>query len=157
MDRRQALRKAFPDIAAGSIFIVFGLAFALQSLTYEVGTPFRMGPGFFPLLLGVLMTVLGVMIVASGFVTDREEWLADVPWRGLVLITAAFIFFGLTVRGLGVVPSLFVTTALAGLASVRVRPLTAVLIAAGLTATSVIVFIVALQLRLPLFGPWLRF
>lgn len=157
MDRRQALRKAFPDIAAGAIFVGFGLAFTLQSLTYEVGTPFRMGPGFFPLLLGVIMVVLGLLIIAGGFTTDREGWRADVPWRGLALITLALIFFGLTVRGLGVVPSLFVTTALAGLASVRVRPLTALVIAAALTATSVLVFLVALQLRLSLFGPWIPF
>ncbi len=155
MDRRQALRKALPDILAGAIFVAFGLSFALQSLTYEVGTPFRMGPGFFPLLLGGLVAILGVAIVASGFASEQEESVGGVPWRGLVLITVAFMFFALTVRGLGVVPSLFVTTTLAGLASVRVRPLTAVIIAAGLTATSVIVFIIALQLRLPLFGPWI--
>ena len=157
MDRRQALRKAFPDIAAGAVFIGFGLAFALQSLTYDVGTPFRMGPGFFPLLLGIVLTLLGAVIVASGFNADREGLIGGVPWRGLLLIPLALLFFGLTVRGLGVVPALFVTTSLAGLASVRVRPLIAVVIAAGLTATSVVVFIVALQLRLPLFGPWLRF
>ncbi|MDQ3937993.1 MAG: tripartite tricarboxylate transporter TctB family protein [Chloroflexota bacterium] len=155
MDRRQALSKALPDILAGAIFVAFGLSFALQSLTYEVGTPFRMGPGFFPLLLGGLVAILGVAIVASGFASEQEESVGGVPWRGLVLITVAFMFFALTVRGLGVVPSLFVTTTLAGLASVRVRPLTAVIIAAGLTATSVIVFIIALQLRLPLFGPWI--
>jgi len=157
VDRRQALRKAFPDIAAGAVFIGFGLAFALQSLTYDVGTPFRMGPGFFPLLLGIVLTLLGAVIVASGFNADREGLIGGVPWRGLLLIPLALLFFGLTVRGLGVVPALFVTTSLAGLASVRVRPLIAVVIAAGLTATSVVVFIVALQLRLPLFGPWLRF
>jgi hypothetical protein len=157
VDRRQALRKALPDILGGSIFVAFGLSFALQSLTYDVGTPFRMGPGFFPLLLGGLVTMLGVAIVASGFAPEQDQSLGGVPWRGIVLITVAFMFFGLTVRGLGVVPSLFITTTLAGLASVRVRPLTAVVIAAGLTATSVIVFIIALQLRLPLFGPWIPF
>jgi len=157
VDRRQALRKAFPDIAAGAIFVGFGLAFALQSLTYDVGTPFRMGPGFFPLLLGGVLTILGAIIVASGFNAEREGLIGAVPWRGLLLISVALLFFGLTVRGLGVVPSLFVTTSLAGLASVRVRPLTAIVIAAGLTATSVVVFIVALQLRLPLFGPWIPF
>lgn len=157
MDRRQALRKAFGDIIAGTIFVAFGLAFALQSLTYEVGTPFRMGPGFFPLLLGGSLVVLGLLVVASGFVSEREESPGPVPWRGVVFITLAFIFFGLTVRGLGVVPSLLVTTLLGGLASVRVRPLTALVIAALLTGLSVVIFVVALQLRLPLFGPWVPF
>ncbi len=155
MDVREAVRKAFADIAAGSIFVVFGLAFAIQALDYELGTALRMGPGYFPLLLGAILVALGALIVGSGVVAGREEPIGGVPLRGLVLIPAAFVLFGLTVRGLGVVPALFIATLLAALASSRVRPPLAVAIAAGLTVLSVLVFIVALQLRLPLFGPWL--
>jgi hypothetical protein len=154
---RQALRKALPDILAGSIFIAFGLFFALTSLTYEVGTPFQMGPGFFPLILGGLLVLLGVIVVGSGFVSEREEEVGPFPWRGIVLIPIAFIFFGLTVRGLGLVPALFVTTLLAVLSSERASIVVALAIAVGLTALSVVIFVVALQLRLTLFGPWLVF
>lgn len=157
MDKRQALRKAFPDVVAGATFIGFGLGFALQALTYDVGTPLRMGPGFFPLLLGATLVVLGLLVVGSGFVAERDEPVGGAPWRGVVLISVAFIFFGLAVRGLGVAPSLFVATLLSALASERVGVLTALVIAAGLTVLSVVIFIVALQLRLPVFGPWLRF
>lgn len=155
MERRPTFRKALPDILGGTIFVVFGLAFAVMSATYDIGTPFQMGPGFFPLVLGGILVLLGVLVVGSGFVAEREEHVGTVPWRAVVLITAAFVFFGLTIRGLGVVPSLFITTLLAAFASERMRPVSAVAIAVGLTCLSVVIFIVVLQLRLPLFGPWL--
>lgn len=157
MEIRQALRKALPDILAGSIFMAFGLFFAVTSTTYEVGTPFQMGPGFFPLLLGGVLVLLGILVVGSGFVAEREEEVGTFPWRAVVLIPIAFVFFGLTVRGLGLVPTLFITTLLAALASERVPVLTALAIAVGLTVVSVVIFVVALQLRLTLFGPWLAF
>ena len=158
VDRRQVLRRALPDIVAGFIFIAFGSFFALGALDYDLGTFFRMGPGLFPLLLGLSLVLIGAIVVGSGFVGDEDErTIGALPWRGIVLIPAAFVFFGLTVRGLGVVPAVFAATLLAGLASTRIQPLMAALIAAGLTVTSVVVFIVALQLRLPLIGPWLRF
>ncbi len=158
MDRRQALRKALADILAGGIFIIFGLSFAVAAMVdYDIGTPLQMGPGFLPLLLGGMLVLLGVLVVGSGFVAEREEPLGTVPWRALVFLPIAFIFFGLTVRNLGVVGSLFITILLAALSSVRISFVTAVLIAAGLTVASMLIFIVGLQLRLPLFGPWLGF
>ena len=157
MEIREALRKALPDILAGSIFIAIGLFFALTATTYEIGTPFRMGPGFFPLILGGVLVLLGVLIVASGFVAEREEEMGTFPWRGIVLIPVAFIFFGLAIRGLGLVPTLFIATLLASLSSERISIVIALAIAVGLTVLSVLIFVVALQLHLSLFGPWLAF
>jgi hypothetical protein len=146
------------DILAGTIFIGFGGAFAVATLAgYDIGTPFAMGPGFFPLMLGGLLVALGILVVGSGFVAERAEGLGIVPWRAIVLLPIAFIVFGLSVRNLGVVPALFVTTLLAAFASERMRVFSGLVIAVGLTVASVLIFIVALQLRLPLFGPWLDF
>jgi hypothetical protein len=152
-------KRAVTDILAGLIFVAFGLAFALTSLRYELGTPLRMGPGYFPLVLGGILVVLGLLIVGKGIVAGAgdAERLGNVPWRALVLIVLAVLFFGLTVRGLGVVPATAVTALLTALASYRTGILAAVAIAAGLTVLCVLVFVLALQLRLPLFGPWLPF
>lgn len=151
------IRRALKDLLAGAVFIAFGLAFALGALDYDVGTPLRMGPGYVPLALGILLAVLGAAIVVKGFLAGEGEPVGDVPIRAIVLIVAAFVFFGLTVRGLGVVLSLFGTTFLAALARERTTPLNALVIAIGLTIASVLIFIVALQLRLPLWGPWIPF
>lgn len=151
MEASRALR----DILAGAVFVVLGGAFAIGALTYDVGSPLRMGPGFYPLALGLVLVGIGVAVVAKGFVAGEHEPIGGVDWRAMALITGALLFFGLTVRGLGVVGALSGATLLASLARSQTRPLEALLIAVGLTVLSVLVFIVALQLRLPLIGPWI--
>ena len=147
--------RSFPDVLAGGIFVAMGGAFAVGSLGYELGTPLRMGPGAFPLLVGALVTLLGLAIVVKGLVAGEVIVFGPIPWRAVAAIVAALLFFGFTVRGFGFVPTAAVTALLTTLASTRVRPFFAVAVAAGLTVASTLIFVVALQLRIPLFGPWL--
>ena len=149
------LQDARKDLLAGAVFTGFGLAFGITSTTYDIGTPLRMGPGFFPLVLGGILVVLGVSIAVKGLVAGEGSEIGTVPWRALVLLLAAIIFFGFTVRDLGLAPALFVSVLMAALAGRGVRIVTAVVIAASLTALSVLIFVYALQLRLSLVGPWL--
>jgi hypothetical protein len=151
------VRRALKDILAGAIFIAFGLAFGLGALAYEVGDPLRMGPGYIPLALGILLAGLGVAVVVKGFLAGEGESIGGVDLRAIVLIVVALLFFGLTVRGLGVAVALFGTTLLASLARARTPLIEVLLISAGLTVLSVVLFIYVLQLRLPLTGPWLPF
>lgn len=149
------LQDARKDLLAGVVFAGFGLAFAITSTTYDIGTPLRMGPGFFPLVLGGILVALGVVIAVKGFVAGEGGAIGSVPWRALVLLNGAVVFFGFTVRDLGLIPALFVSVLLAAFAGRGVRVIPAVVIAGSLTALSVLIFVVALQLRLPLVGPWL--
>lgn len=151
----ETVRRALKDILAGSVFIAFGLFFALVSLTYEVGSPLNMGPGYVPLVLGGALVLLGLVIVAKGFVAGEGDAIGTIPWRSAALIVAAIVFFGITVRGLGLVPSLFVATILAAFAGFRTGIIPAVVISAGLTVLCVLIFFVGLQLRVPLIGPWI--
>ena len=150
-----SVRGALKDILAGAIFVAFGLAFAIGSLGYEIGSPTEMGPGYVPLALGLLLVGLGGIIIVKGFIAGDGEPIGDVDWRAVILITASLVFFGITVRGLGVVGALFGATLLAALARSATSWREALVIAAGLTVMSVIIFIVALQLRLPLIGNWI--
>ena len=149
------LHDARKDLLAGAVFTTFGLAFALTSLTYELGTPLSMGPGFYPLVLGSILVVLGVSIAVKAFIAADSDDIGTVPWKAVVLLLGAVLFFGFTVRGLGLVPALFVTVLLAGLAGRSARLIPSAVIAASLTALSILIFVYVLQLRLPLFGPWL--
>ena len=151
--KMQGARK---DLLAGGTFAALGLAFAVTSTTYEVGTALRMGPGYFPLVLGSMLVVLGVLIAVKGFVAGEGDDLGPVPWRSMALLVSAILFFGFTVRGLGLVPSLLVTVFLAGMAGRRARVIPAAVIAVSLTALCVLIFVIALQLRLPYLGPWLQ-
>jgi hypothetical protein len=149
------MQRAIKDVLAGLAFIGFGLAFAVGATAYEIGTAFRMGPAYVPLVLGGLLVLLGILIIAKGFVAGEGAAIGSVPWKAAVLIVAALVFFGATIRGLGVVPSVFLTALLAGFSGHRPGAVAPVVIAVGLTITSVVVFIVALQLPLPLVGPWI--
>ena len=150
-------RRSFADILAGAIFIAIGLAFVVGSLGYELGTLLRMGPGYFPLATGGILTVLGLVILVKGLVAGEIIEFGSIPWRSVILVVAAILFFGLTIRRLGFVPSVAVTALLTALASYRIRLLTAVAVAAGITVLSVLIFVVALQLPLPLYGDWFPF
>jgi uncharacterized protein YggT (Ycf19 family) len=150
-------RRSFPDVLAGGVFVLIGGAFAVGSLSYELGTPLRMGPGYFPLLVGAILAALGVAIVLKGLVAGEVIAFGSIPWRAITAIVLAVLFFGFTVRRLGFVPTSAVTAFLTTLASSRVRLLTALVVAAGLTVASTLIFVVALQLRIPLWGSWLPF
>ena len=148
-------RPSFPDVLAGGIFILFGSVFVVGSLGYGLGTPLRMGPGAFPLLVGATVAGLGLAIVVKGLIAGEVVSFGPIPWRAVAVIVLAVLFFGFTVRGLGFVPTSAVTALLTTMASTRVRLLTAVAVAAGLTVAATLIFVVGLQLRIPLWGPWL--
>ena len=150
---------SLPDLMAGSTFVVLGLAFAIGGSRYDVGTALRMGSGYVPIALGSILAVLGLVIVVASFrgidptVANADR--GPIPWQRMGLLLAAIMFFGFTVGGLGLGPSLFVTTFLSALAGHGTKPVKALLIAAGLTALCLVVFVALLQLRLPILGDWL--
>lgn len=142
--------------ACGAIFVATGAFFAIQSLGLDLGTTFRMGPGYFPLALALVLIVLGLVVVVQATRVAGEP-IGPIAWRGMAFILPAPVFFGLTVRGLGFVPSIFLTCLIAAFASTRMKPLAAIILSAGVTLFSVIVFSYALGLPFQRFGPWLPF
>ncbi|MBZ9980987.1 MULTISPECIES: tripartite tricarboxylate transporter TctB family protein [unclassified Mesorhizobium] len=137
-----------------ALFIVFGAFFALQSLGLEIGTAFRMGPGYFPLVLAIVLILLGLVILVQAMRFEGDP-IGYIAWRGSLFILPAPIFFGLTVRGLGFIPSIFLTALIASFASGRMKPLTAFVLSTGLTLFAFLVFSYALGLPFRRFGPWL--
>ncbi|SDN85858.1 tripartite tricarboxylate transporter TctB family protein [Phyllobacterium sp. OV277] len=142
------------DLICGLLFIAAGLVFAIQAYGLELGTAFRMGPGYFPLVLACILIVLGVIIIIQGTQLEHEP-MGPIAWRGILFILPAPVIFGLTVRGLGFVPALFITALWAAFASVKMKPGLALILVGGLTLFSVIVFSYALGLPFRRFGPWL--
>lgn len=151
------MKRSAKDVLAGLAFVGFGVAFAAGASTYTIGSPVRMGPGFFPLLVGGLLVVLGGIIVLKPAADPDATPLTRPPMRATVLILGAIVVFGLTVRGLGLVPSVFIAALMSALASRQIKPVGALLLAVGLTVISVLVFVVGLRLNLPLLGPWISF
>jgi hypothetical protein len=150
-------RKSLKDLLAGLIFIAFGLAFGYASLGYDLGSALRMGPGYFPLVLAGILVVLGAVIVVEGFFEVEEQPIGKAPWLALVLLVAALLVFGFTVRGLGLVPALVIAVFMSAFASRHTTLLSAIALAVGLTLLCVLIFVYGLGLPLRLFGPWTGF
>ena len=140
----------------GAIFLGAGAFFAIQSLGLELGTAFRMGPGYFPLFLAAALILFGAIVLVEATRFEGEP-AGELAWRGMLFILPAPIFFGLTVRGLGFLPSIFLTALIAAFASHRMKPGMALILSAGITLFSFVVFSYALGLPFQRFGPWLPF
>jgi hypothetical protein len=143
------------NVICGAFFILVGAVFGWQSLQVELGTWLRIGPGGMPLALSLLLILLGVIILLAAL-REIGEPVGAIAWRGIVFITLAPIIFGLTVRGLGFVGSVFITALFAAFASLRMTPLRAIALSVALTAFSTAVFSYGLGLPFERFGPWLR-
>lgn len=141
------------DVIAGSVCVVAGLAFAIAALrTLSIGGAARMGPGYFPLLLGGLLCVLGLAIILRGLRSVPAP-LEGVTWRGMLLIGGAPLVFAATVVPLGLVPSLFLATLLAAISSRDASFLRILVITVGIVVFCITVFSYGLGLPVPLFGP----
>lgn len=142
------------DLGAACVFLVLGGWFAYQSLGMPLGTPLRMGPGFFPLVLATLLLVLALAIGVSAIGGASEAMRVAGP-RAILLILVPPIIFGLTVRGLGLVPSVAIVVVMTSFASKRMTPKLAAILTVCITAFCYLVFLRGLGLPLRPFGPWL--
>ena len=145
------------DATTGLLLMAVAALFAYQTRELTIGTALRMGPGYFPMILSGLLFVLGAAILLRAFTTPLEQPTGPIAWRGMALILPAPVFFGLTVRGLGFVPAIFCTALIAAMASRRMRPHHALILAVLVAAFSTLVFSYALGLPFRRFGPWLNF
>jgi hypothetical protein len=147
------------------VFAGIGLLFALGSLGLDLGTPLALGSGAFPLATGVIVAGLGIAITIAGVVRPSQETGDDgverparfgsIPWRPLVIVLSVVVFFALTLEGLGLVPTAFVSIAAVSFARPETTWKQALLASAVLTALAWVVFVVLLTLRVPTFGPWI--
>jgi len=96
------------DFWSGVMFAVLGLAFAWKAMDYQMGTAARMGPGYFPFWLGIILAGLGA-IVAVGSLSKRatETSIDKFHFKVLGIIVISVIVFGILLRPLGLYASLF--------------------------------------------------
>ncbi|MGC4068807.1 MAG: tripartite tricarboxylate transporter TctB family protein [Polyangiaceae bacterium] len=93
--------KSQRDFYAGVMFSAFGVAFAWGATSYTVGDSARMGPGYFPLLVGVLIAILGSLIIFNSLRHGGADGdpIGKVAWRPLVFIIGANLAFGVLLGG----------------------------------------------------------
>ena len=151
--------KSQKDFFSGLMFMVVGAAFAWGASTYSIGTGARMGPGYFPLMLGILLAVLGAVITLQALVVKAEhgDKIGSWAWKPLFFIITANLVFGLMIGGLprigvpamGLIAGIYALTFIASLGGEEFRLKEVTILATVLAVISYVAFIVLLKLQFP--------
>jgi hypothetical protein len=151
--------KSQKDFVSGLMFMGIGLAFAWGATKYSLGTGARMGPGYFPLMLGVMMAILGAVITFNSLVVKREggDKIGKWAFQPLVFIIGANLIFGICLGGLpsiklpamGMIFGIYVLTFVASMASDGWKFKTTLILATSLAVISYVAFVKILNLQVP--------
>ena len=144
------------DFWIGVIFIAIGLGAVFMRGDLPMGTSLRMGPAFFPVVLGALLAVIGAAGVLRSFFRHGEP-MEKLHLKPLALVTVAVVLFGVLMRGAGLAPAAFVLVLVSAYASPKFRWKEVVLLGVGLALFAYVLFIKFLGLPIPALGPWLGF
>lgn len=141
--------RAPKDFWSGVMFIAFAAVALFAARNYSLGTAVRMGPGYFPMLLGAALAAIGAILVVRSFIVSGEPItpLHIVPLAGIVLAVA---LFGALLQRLGLVVTLAIVIAISALAGRQTKLVEIVALAVVLAAFSVAVFVYGLRLPLPI-------
>ena len=143
------------DFWAGAIYLALAIAVIWIGQNYQQGTSARMGPGYFPTVLGSLLALFGVVSIGRSFIRPGEP-IGRIAWRPLALILGCVVLFGLLLDRVGLLIALPCLIVISALASRHSKiDLTSIAAIAGLVAFCVIVFVKGLGVPMPLLGPWL--
>ena len=151
--------KSQKDFFSGVMFIAIGLAFAWGATNYTIGEAARMGPGYFPLVLGALLAALGGFIMFESLVVETEdgEPVGQWAWKPLGFVIAANLLFGVLLGGLpsigvpymGMIAAIIGLTFVAALAGDKFRFKEVAILAIVLCIGSYAAFILLLKLQFP--------
>lgn len=150
------------DLCGGVLFVIVGLVVLIQGRTYGIGSLTDIGAGFFPVILGVALVVLGALIASSGLWSDPAATksadvslpkadLAPLEWRGIVAVVAgvgAFIAIGAL---FGLAPAAFCCVFISALGDRSTTITNAALLAVAMTAFAVCFFCYVLSIQFPIF------
>ncbi len=145
--------RAPKDFWSGVMFVAFAAVALIAARNYSLGSAGHMGTGYFPVLLSIVLTFIGVILVGRSFIIDGER-VGALGLLPLAIIAAAVCVFGLAIETLGLVVALILVTLISAAASRQSRPLQVALLAVLLAAFSAGIFAYVLRLPLPVWPPF---
>jgi hypothetical protein len=157
--------KSQKDFFAGLMFLAMGVAFAWGATNYTIGEGARMGPGYFPLVLGILLAIIGLFVVFEALVVETEdgEKIGKAAWRPLVFIIGSNVVFGICIGGIpklgipamGLIVGIYALTFIASMAGDEHKNKEVIVLATFLAILSYLAFIVLLKLQFPVWPSFL--
>lgn len=147
---RTVLRRQ--DVLGGLLLVAFGVLGLVLGASLDMGTPLRMGPGFFPRMLSWLLVALGGVIAAGGVVAADAGTATRIVWRPLVLITVAVVAFQILIDRTGLVAATVAVVVLGAVGGRDARPAEVGALAVIMAICTAVLFVHVLNLPLPLWG-----
>ena len=151
--------KSQKDFFSGLVFTLIGASFAYGATSYNIGTAARMGPGYFPLLLGIILALIGASVLFKALVveTPTGDAVGEWAWKPLIFIIAGNLLFGILLGGLpsiklpamGLIVAIYGTTLVVSMAGDKFKLKEVLTLATVLSAMSYLAFIVVLKLQFP--------
>ena len=145
--------KSERDFWSGVLFIATGIGFGIGANSYSLGSSARPGPGYFPLMLSVLMAILGAIVLFKALTIETEggDRIGAFAWRPLLVVVLSIMVFGFLLPRLGLFVTVPILVVLVSLATTEFGWLGSLVTAAVLTLFSWLVFVVGLKLVMPLY------
>ena len=140
------------DFWAGVLFIAFGGAACVIALDYAMGTAARMGPGYFPRVLGLLLCALGALLVLRSFKLQGAP-LSFPTFKPIAIVLGSVVLFGLVVNKAGLVIATLLLVLVSSTASHEYRWRESIVAAIALAVFVVVAFRYGLGLQLPTWPP----
>jgi hypothetical protein len=151
--------KSQKDFFSGLLFVLIGVGFAWGATTYNVGEGARMGPGYFPLMLGIVLAIIGAVVLFTSLVVETEggDRIGKWAWRPLFFIILANLAFGVLLAGLpsiklpgmGLIAAIYGLVLIASMADGHFHIRHTLILATILAIGSYLAFIVLLKLQIP--------
>jgi putative tricarboxylic transport membrane protein len=142
-----------PDLLSGLFFIFVGVIAVGVGASYRLGTPDNMGPGFFPVMLGTALLLLGIAVAALNVRQDGDG-LPSIQLRPIIVVLGAVSAFGILIGRLGLVITIGIIVALCSLAGWRTNIREQLILFLCLAALVSGVFVIGLGLPMPLWPHW---
>jgi hypothetical protein len=158
--------KSQKDFFSGLLFTAFGTAFAVGAQNYGMGVPAKMGPGFFPTMLGILMIIVGLVVLFGAFTKGSPDGdkVGALAFRQLFFVIAANLLFGVMIGGLpsiglpsmGLIVGIYVLVIVASFAGDVFKLKEVLILATVLAVGSYFAFIKLLKLTFPVWPAFLN-
>ncbi len=138
------------DFYTGILFVLFGAAFTWGATKYNMGTAAKMGPGYFPFILGALLIAIGVIVFIRSLVSASDDGhVGHFAVKAAVLMFGSIAAFALLLRTFGLVASIFAIILISSLASSESRFKETLISAVVLCIASLAMFVYGLNLQIP--------
>jgi hypothetical protein len=144
--------KSERDFWSGLMFMVVGIGFAVGATNYSMGTSARPGPGYFPLILSVILAILGAIVLFKSLTIETEggDKIGHIAWRPLLVIVASITVFAVLLPRLGMIITIPILIVMVSFAGSEFRWRGVLIAAIVLTIFSWLIFVAGLKLTIPL-------